>query len=202
MVLAEHITGGFAHPVFDGQAVFRAVMDAMARPGCIQPIAPLTQPPCPFSASIAAVALTLCDQDTPIWLDAPLRETETIASWLGFHTGAPLAHTPADAHFALVSAPASLIALDNFAQGTQEYPDRSTTLIFQVASLTTGEDLPLEGPGIERVAMLAPAPLPRHFVEQWKQNRARFPRGVDLILAAPDAIACLPRTTRIRPLEA
>ena len=44
--------------------------------------------------------------------------------------------------------------------------------------------------------------VPRHFVAQWKQNRARFPRGVDLILAAPDGIACLPRTTRITQMEA
>ncbi len=94
------------------------------------------------------------------------------------------------------------MALENFAQGTQEYPDRSTTLIFQVTSLTAGEDLLLEGPGIERVSMLAPTSLPRHFVEQWKQNRARFPRGVDLILAARDGVACLPRTTRIRQAEA
>jgi alpha-D-ribose 1-methylphosphonate 5-triphosphate synthase subunit PhnH len=202
MVLAEHITGGFADPVFNGQAVFRSVMDAMARPGSIQAVAALAQPPLPMSAAVAAVALTLCDQDTPIWLDTRLRESVTVASWLGFHTGAPLANTPADAHFALVCEPAGLIALENFAQGTQEYPDRSTTLIFQVTSLTAGEDLLLEGPGIERVSMLAPTPLPRHFVEQWKQNRARFPRGVDLILAAPDAIACLPRTTRIRQTEA
>ncbi len=198
MVLDEYITGGFANPVFDGQAVFRAVMDAMARPGSVQKVACLAQPPEPLSVMGAAVALTLCDQDTPVWLDAALRNSASIASWLGFHTGAPLANTPADAHFALVSEPAGLIALENFAQGTQEYPDRSTTLILQVASLTDGEDLRLEGPGIERVSMLAPTQLPRHFTEQWKQNRARFPRGVDVILAAPDGIACLPRTTRIR----
>ena len=202
MVLAEHIVGGFADPVFNGQAVFRAVMDAMARPGSIQPLPELAQPPAPLSASAAAVALTLCDQDTPVWLDGRLRDSATVASWLGFHTGAPLANTPSDAHFALVSEPTSLIALENFAQGTQEYPDRSTTLIFQVASLTAGEELLLEGPGIERVSMLGPTSLPRHFIEQWKQNRARFPRGVDLILAAPDGVACLPRTTRIRQAEA
>ena len=201
MVLAEQITGGFADPVFNGQAVFRAVMDAMARPGTIQPVAALAQPPLPLSAAAAAVALALCDHDTPVWLDAGLQNTAAVASWLGFHTGAPPANTPADAHFALVADPASLIALENFAQGTQEYPDRSTTLILQVSSLASGENLLLEGPGIERAAMIAPAPLPRHFVEQWKQNRGRFPRGVDLILAAPEGVACLPRTTRIRIAE-
>ena len=44
--------------------------------------------------------------------------------------------------------------------------------------------------------------MPRHFVEQWKQNISRFPRGVDIILAAPDGVACLPRTTRIKTMEA
>lgn len=132
----------------------------------------------------------------------PLQVSGAAKSWLGFHSGAPLVATPADAHFALVANPANLIALENFAQGTQEYPDRSTTLILQVESLTAGESLQLKGPGIETSATIAPTPLPRHFVEQWKQNGARFPRGVDVILAAPDGVACLPRTTRITTTEA
>lgn len=194
----DHIAGGFANPVFDAQAIFRAVMDAMARPGTVQPAKAETQPPRPLSPVAAAVALALCDNDTPLWLDPSLKQAPAVASWLGFHTGAPLADTPADAHFAVVADPASLIALENFAQGTQEYPDRSTTLILQVASLSAGDLLMLEGPGIDGSTSFAPSPLPRHFVEQWKQNRARFPRGVDLLLAAPEGIACLPRTTRIR----
>ncbi|WP_199227066.1 phosphonate C-P lyase system protein PhnH [Aminobacter sp. AP02] len=195
------IDGGFSAPVFDAQTVFRAVMDAMARPGTVQQIAELAHPPAPLSATAGAVAMTLCDHDTPLWLDAGL-QVSAAKSWLGFHTGAPLAATPADAHFALVTNPANLISLENFAQGTQEYPDRSTTLILQVESLTEGTQLRLEGPGIETSASIAPTSLPRHFVEQWKQNGARFPRGVDLILAAPDAVACLPRTTRIKTTEA
>lgn len=197
-MLSEQIVGGFADPVFDAQSTFRAVMDAMARPGSIQTAKALPQPPQPLSPVAAAIALTLCDNDTPLWLDPALRQTQAAASWLGFHTGAPFADTPADAHFALVADPASLIALDNFAQGTQEYPDRSTTLILQVTNLSLGDTLILEGPGIDGSKSLAPSPIPRHFVEQWKQNRARFPRGVDLVLTAPEGIACLPRTTRIR----
>lgn len=196
-----HIEGGFSAPVLDAQAVFRAVMDAMAQPGAVQAIHAGTTPPTPLSASAAAIALTLCDHDTPIWLDPALKSVEAVSAWLSFQTGAPLAHTPADAHFALIADPATMIALDNFAQGSQDYPDRSTTLILQVENLYGGVPLLLQGPGIETIAHLSPDPLPRHFAEQWKQNNARFPRGVDVILAAPEAIACLPRTTRISTTE-
>lgn len=195
------IDGGFQNPVFDAQTVFRAVMDAMARPGSVRRLPGFTSPPAPLSPVAAAVALTLCDNDTPVWLDASLQPSAAVKAWLGFHTGAPLAHTPAEAHFAIVAGPAELIAFDNFAQGTQEYPDRSATLILQLDSLASGPKLLLEGPGIEKAATLSPSLLPRHFVEQWKQNNQRFPRGVDVILAAPEGVACLPRTTRIMTME-
>lgn len=200
-MLDQTIDGGFENPVFDAQTVFRAVMDALARPGTVRPLPGFARPPAPLSPAAAAVALTLCDHDTPVWLDAALQSSAAVKSWLGFHSGAPLADRPAEAHFAIVANPAELIALENFAQGTQEYPDRSATLVLQLAGLTSGPPLLLEGPGIEKTATISPSPLPRHFVEQWKQNNQRFPRGIDVILAAPEGIACLPRTTRIKTLE-
>jgi alpha-D-ribose 1-methylphosphonate 5-triphosphate synthase subunit PhnH len=201
-MLGQSIDGGFADPVFNAQSVFRAVMAAMARPGAVQPIGRPTAPPAPLTAEAAAVAVTLCDHDTPLWLDAALHASEAVKAWLGFHTGAPLVANPAEAHFALVANPAELMALENFAQGTQEYPDRSATLILTIDSMTSGTKLRLEGPGIETEAVLSPMPMPRHFVEQWKQNNGRFPRGIDVILAAAGHVACLPRTTRIRTMEA
>jgi alpha-D-ribose 1-methylphosphonate 5-triphosphate synthase subunit PhnH len=195
------IDGGFGRPVFDAQAVFRAVMDAMARPGMVRPFGERVAPPAPLSPAAAAVALTLCDSDTPLWLDQPLQAVAAVRSWLAFYCGAPLARTPLEAHFALVASPADMVALDAFAQGTQEYPDRSVTIVLQVTSLSTGRSLRLEGPGIEKAAMLAPSALPRHFAEQWRQNNGRFPRGVDLVFAAPEGVACLPRTTRVALLE-
>jgi alpha-D-ribose 1-methylphosphonate 5-triphosphate synthase subunit PhnH len=238
---AETIDGGFANPVFDAQAIFKAVMDAMARPGTIMPVKTLARPPEPLSATAAAVALTLCDHDTPLWLDSRLAESAAVYSWLGFHTGAPLVEVPGQAAFALAASPARLPPLANFAQGSQEYPDRSTTIVLQVDALTpppprfawspspvngggsaaqpaTTLDPPLrsggggppkavegapltlllEGPGIQTTSSLSVSRLPPHFIEQWRENRARFPRGVDLILAAPGAVACLPRTVKIR----
>ncbi|QDZ02211.1 phosphonate C-P lyase system protein PhnH [Nitratireductor mangrovi] len=199
---SRSIDGGFVEPVIAAQGVFRAVMDAMARPGTSGELPPLARPPAPLSPEAGAVALTLCDHDTPVWLDPPLSASEEVRAWLGFHTGAPLAFTPAEAHFALVSRPGELIALENFAQGSQEYPDRSATLILQTETLTGGEELVLTGPGIETSTTLAPQPLPRHFATQWRQNNSRFPRGIDLVLVAPGALACLPRTTRIAGKDA
>ncbi len=201
-IATQAIDGGFADPVFNAQTVFRAVMDAMARPGSVQPLPAFARPPAPLSATAGAIALSLCDHDTPLWLDSALLASSAVKAWLGFHAGAPLANTPADAHFAVIANPAEMAALDGFSQGTQDYPDRSTTLILQVGDLSSGNPLLLEGPGIETSATIAPAQMPRHFVEQWKQNSQRFPRGVDIILAAPDSIACLPRTTRIKTMEA
>lgn len=201
-IATQSIDGGFADPVFNAQTVFRAVMDAMARPGTVQPLSAFARPPAPLTGTAGAIALALCDNDTPLWLDPTLQAAAAVKSWLGFHSGAPLANTPADAHFALISAPAEMMSLDGFSQGTQDYPDRSTTLILQVSDLVSGTPLLLAGPGIEATATIAPAQMPRHFVEQWKQNNQRFPRGVDLILAAPGGIACLPRTTRIKTMEA
>jgi len=197
-IATRSIEGGFADPVFNAQLVFRAVMDAMARPGSVHTLPPLAHPPAPLSAMAGAVALALCDNDTPVWLDPRLQAEASVKAWLGFHAGAPLANTPADAHFALVANPTEMTALDGFSQGTQEYPDRSTTLILMVGDLGSGPTLQLEGPGIEKTATIAPAGMPRHFVEQWRQNNQRFPRGVDVILAAPGGLACLPRTTRIK----
>jgi len=180
--------------VLAAQSTFRKVMDATARPGLVQTIAAGAAPPAPLAAAAAAIALTLCDHDTPVWLD-PSFATEAVTQWLRFSTGCPIVNDPAQSAFALAGDMASLPQLERFALGTPDYPDRSTTLILQLASLTEGEALGLSGPGIRDTASLAPKGLPQDFVEQLAANRALFPRGVDVLLVAGDDIAALPRTT-------
>jgi alpha-D-ribose 1-methylphosphonate 5-triphosphate synthase subunit PhnH len=186
----------FDDPALASQAVFRTVMEAMARPGLPRPLAASLTPPAPLSATAAAVALTVLDYETSFWLDRGLAAGE-VAAWLKFHTGAPLTEAPVQAAFAFISDPAAMPGFETFAQGSNEYPDRSTTLVVQVARLDQGEALVLSGPGIAGSRRFSAAPLPQDFRGRLAANRELFPRGVDLILVSADAVAALPRSLRV-----
>jgi alpha-D-ribose 1-methylphosphonate 5-triphosphate synthase subunit PhnH len=186
----------FSDPVHASQGTFRAVMDAMARPGTIVRIAAMAAAP-PLRPAAAAVALTLLDYETPIWLDRKLASAPGLADWFRFHTGAPIIPDRRRAAFAFVVDAAQAPCLDEFSLGTMEYPDRSTTLVLQVERFSAGEPLTLSGPGITGTKSFAAAPLPGDFREQLIANRELFPRGVDVILVTDNAIAALPRSLRV-----
>jgi alpha-D-ribose 1-methylphosphonate 5-triphosphate synthase subunit PhnH len=187
----------FDDPALASQVVFRAVMEAMARPGQARPLPCRIAAPPPLSPTAAAVALTLLDYETPFWLDRGLAAAPEVAPWFRFHTGAPLAADPAQATFGFVSDPAALPPFDAFSAGSLEYPDRSATLVLQIASFDHGEALTLAGPGIADTRRFSAAPLPPDFRARLVANRQMFPRGVDLILVTPDAVAALPRSVRV-----
>jgi alpha-D-ribose 1-methylphosphonate 5-triphosphate synthase subunit PhnH len=180
--------------VLAAQSTFRKVMDATARPGTIHTTVEGAVAPKPLAGAAAAIALTLFDHDTPVWLDAAFA-SDAVTQWLRFNTGCPIVTDQAQSAFAVAGDLAALPQLESFALGTPDYPDRSTTLILQVANLTGGDALTLSGPGIRDTATLAPQGLPKDFVEQLAANRALFPRGVDVLLVAGHDIAALPRTT-------
>lgn len=191
------LTAGFSNPVMAAQSTFRAVLAATARPGTIWPITAELEPPAPLSRVAAAIALTLCDQDTPVWLDARLRAIDAIAQWLRFYCGARIVDEPSAAAFAFASDGATLQDFARFNLGSVDYPDRSTTIVILVESLQSGPPLMLAGPGIRDQQILRATPLPRDIAERLADNRALFPRGVDLLLASPDAVAALPRSVRL-----
>ncbi|MBX5155632.1 phosphonate C-P lyase system protein PhnH [Rhizobium sp. NZLR3b] len=196
----EALTGGFADPVFHAQSVFKMLMDGMARPGTIQTVRPDVAPPVPFGIGAGTIALTLCDHDTPVWLSQGLAKS-AVPEWLGFHTGAPLTGEKAEARFAFTEAGTALCSFGLFASGTQEYPDRSTTVVIELADLEGGRRLALMGPGIQSVTEIAPVGLPETFLRLWTENRALFPRGIDIVLTSAERFLCLPRTTKITATE-
>lgn len=197
MTTIAELPAGFADKVLSAQTTFRSVMDAMARPGTVQQVIAGVGAPSCLMRGTAAIALTLFDHDTPIWLDPTMSETPDIAKWLKFHSGAPVIADPSISSFALVSHGSVLPALDRFSFGSNEYPDRSTTLILQVGSLTMGQAYALRGPGIDGTAIVRASIDPDDLFEQLAINAALFPRGIDVVLVHDDAIVAIPRTARL-----
>lgn len=187
--------GGFDDPVFDAQMVFRAILDAMARPGVVREVPTLAAPPPPLGGTAGAILLALADGDTPVFLDASLADAAAVREWVRFHCGAPIVEPPGECALAVVSDVSAMPTLSVFPPGSPDYPDRSATVIVQIECLVDDPDgLTLRGPGIPR-SRPTPAPrLPEEFRSMWLANQALYPRGVDIILAAPDAVAALPRT--------
>jgi alpha-D-ribose 1-methylphosphonate 5-triphosphate synthase subunit PhnH len=197
MTTVAELPAGFADKVLSAQSTFRSVMDAMARPGSVQRIAAAAGAPHPMMRGTAAIALTLFDHDTPLWLDPLMSETSDAAKWLKFHTSVPVIADSSICSFALIGDAGALPDLDRFSFGSNEYPDRSTTLILQVESLTQGPTFELRGPGIDGTTVLQAAIQPSDLFERLAINAALFPRGIDVVLVADDAIVAIPRTTRL-----
>jgi len=192
------LAAGFSDPVHDAQACFRAIMNAMARPGTRQKIETAgLKPPAPLTPVAAAIALTLLDYDTPVWLDRPLMASDAVKAFLRFHTGAPIVCEPVEAAFALVSNPVQMIPLASFNQGSAEYPDRSATVILTGQEFGEAQAVTLSGPGIRETETFSVHPVPPVFWDQVAANTKQFPRGIDLIFAGSGEIAALPRSTRI-----
>ncbi len=197
MTTIAEMPAGFADKVLSAQSTFRSVMEALARPGSVQRVTASVGTPPPMMRGTAAIALTLFDHDTPIWLDDKMSETSDVARWLKFHSGAPLVADCSICSFALIVDGGALPDLERFAFGSNEYPDRSTTLILQVASLAQGPAWELRGPGIDGVAVLNATFEPKDLFDRLSINATLFPRGIDVVLVADDAIAAIPRTTRL-----
>lgn len=190
------IAPAFPDPTRGSQAVFRKVMEAMARPGVIHDLGFAPDAPQGLDRAAGAIALTLFDFETKIWLDPALR-SGLAEGWMRFHCGAPLTEDPMAAAFALITDLASAPALTAFNMGDAKYPDRSTTLVVQLPALEGGPQVVLTGPGIKTEMTLALAGLPDGFWAQVQGNHEQFQFGVDFIFVAGDRVTALPRSTRV-----
>ena len=182
---------GFADPVGEAQATFRAVLDAMSRPGRLHQVGEGLAAPAPLDSATAAVLLTLVDNETPLWLDPP---AATARDWLAFHCGAVIVDAPAKAAFALALSLPDLAMLPT---GSHEAPESSATLVLQIAALETGTPYRLSGPGLREPTVLKGGGLPANFAQAWRQNHALYPRGVDVVLCAGTTLTALPRSVSI-----
>ena len=182
---------GFTDPVADAQACFRAVLDAMARPGTVHEAGANLSPPAPLDPATASVLLTLVDGDVPLWLDG---DVAAAWPWLAFHCGAARCDSLDQAAFACArTAP----PLSDLPSGTDAEPEESATLVLQIPAIGSGRRFTLSGPGLAERASLSVAGLAADFAAQWAANHALYPRGIDLILCAGEHLCALPRSVRI-----
>ncbi|ABM58693.1 phosphonate C-P lyase system protein PhnH [Verminephrobacter eiseniae] len=220
--ILSSLGAGFSNQALGSQAVFRAVLQALAHPGRSVAVLHDAQTPAVGQRASAAVLLALLDSDCRLWLSPRLAASDA-GPWLRFHTGCTLVSEPGLAGFAWVAQGDALPALRSLAQGSDSDPDRSATCVVDVALAGAGAvavpadagtltapagagalQAPadagawlLTGPGIRGQATLPPCGLAHDFVPQWQANHAAFPCGVDLLLGGAAHIVGLPRTTRI-----
>jgi alpha-D-ribose 1-methylphosphonate 5-triphosphate synthase subunit PhnH len=191
---------GFADPTRDAQRAFRAVLDALAHPARPYPLAGPAEPPAGLGRGLAAVALTLLDEDCAVWLGGALARDAEVAAWLAFHTGARRVAAAAEAGF-VITAPAALPPLASLALGTDEAPHQSATVVLDVRGCAGNARFTARGPGIDGTAVLGAPWATDGFADAWHRNSELFPRGVDLLLVDDDTVAALPRSTRLNAAD-
>lgn len=190
-------------PVFDSQAIFRTVLDAMARPGTIGRL-PATDPRCPHPeyGPLAAVARTLLDHEVGFAVAPEARPA--VALELTRHLAAATGSRPtpaAEADYVIARGPFARGLLAGLKRGSPAFPDDSATLLLLVPDLAAAAPAPavaLTGPGIPGMLPLRLVGLSAENLAERRAANAEVPRGVDLLLVdAAGRVLCLPRTTRI-----
>jgi alpha-D-ribose 1-methylphosphonate 5-triphosphate synthase subunit PhnH len=180
------------HPA-DSQQVFRAVLEALARPGTVmtlpdgprQMLAPALLPV--FALADLGTGVCVLEQADGHWADAVTTATS-----------APL--WPAElARLIAALRPVTDDEVRSFRRGTAEAPEDGALVSLAVADVTGGQShWRLSGPGIAETVTLAPSGLPASFVAARAEAVTGYPAGIDVLLVTADGrVVGLPRTTTI-----
>ena len=181
-------------PAQEEQATFRALLDAMARPGTIHSLPPRRVEDGKWGGALL-VLQALLDHEVTFHV---LNEESLTHEQLLRRTGARSAPL-AQADFVLASGDAAIAAVEDAREGGFEEPERSATVALLADSLGIGGlTLTLSGPGIQSTAVLSLDGLPVAAFEVLRGRTVTFPQGVDVILVDPAGhVAAIPRSTRI-----
>lgn len=171
------------------QHVYRELLDAFSYPGQVKSLNPLIADNHALNALLATL------------LDGESRLADTIGHLK------PAQWSLLQAQKVKVNEAQFIVACGN--QFTQFYPNLGSlaspeygaTLILTVEGFYSqghALNLQLKGPGIATTSILDVEGLSEKWLEQRTEWNQHFPLGVDIILASPDAIVALPRTTHIQ----
>lgn len=182
----------FADPVAQSQQAFRALLSALSEPGSVHHISDIKAAGT-LSSAAYAVALTLLDNATTVWL-SPAFDQASIRQNLAFHCGCQFVEQPSKAQFAFLTA-AELEVFSQLDRGTDRDPEFSATAIVQLADWEGGVERSWSGPGIQTTHLVG-----LDVAEEFWQLREEcnsFPRGIDVLFIAKNEVIGLPRTTQV-----
>jgi alpha-D-ribose 1-methylphosphonate 5-triphosphate synthase subunit PhnH len=186
-------------PVHDSQALFRKVLDALARPG--RPLdasdeAARADLDAGLDSRLLALALTLCDAETSLsWPGSPEKE-EALAK-ITDAKAAP----PGEADFLVSDAGhAGLEACLEAARiGDLTDPHRGATVLALVPPLWSGGPWVASGARIPGEVSFGVEGDPAPWLALRDRKNAEFPLGVDIVLVdGAGRLLGLPRGTRVR----
>ncbi len=189
--------------VHDLQAVYRKLVNALARPGRL---ADLTKEAaviredgnkeCP--ASMLLIALTLFDQEVTFKVISDKEETITkIINQLTYAKSVEVEE--ADYILILQDAETGVLnkAIESAKPGTLKDPHSSATIIIEVNKITDEPALELKGPGIKTTEFVH-VELKEKWVEARQMKNKEYPLGIDLMFVDQnDQLLSVPRTTQI-----
>jgi alpha-D-ribose 1-methylphosphonate 5-triphosphate synthase subunit PhnH len=171
------------------QRAFRAMLNALARPGTIERIDPLPDVPSPFALAAALLEAVVDHEVTFAIAPGNAAVEEAVLRRTGSIVGEP---ATADYVVTTLSAlPATLVAVK---AGSPEFPDHSATVVTVVPGFDSGQSLLIEGPGIPGSTPIAIEGWTPAHTQAFREKNDLLPQGVDLVLV--DAAGCLAAFTR------
>ena len=168
---------------------YRSSLQALSRPGEVQPVSPL------FGSGLLAMASVLLYAEVSFYGEPGL-DFRLIRALCGAQ---PVSRQEADYLF---FAEPHHDHLREAKTGTAESPEFGATLLFGCPRLDAGGTrAALSGPGIDgRVTSFLP--VSETFISVLQEKNSSFPMGIDLFFIGDDnTLLGLPRTTRIEVLS-
>lgn len=176
----------------DSQRAFRAVLDALARPGQVHRLPVDADPGVP---AVLWPTLALADLGTGVCLLEPDRRWARVVRAATSAPDVPLER----ARLVASLRPITGAEVRRLHRGSAAAPELAALVSVSVVGVDGGpRRWRLSGPGVPGTLEVAPAGVPEGLVAARAEAVAGFPAGIDVLLVAPDGrVLGLPRSTRI-----
>lgn len=175
--------------VFDGQKVFRKLLEAMSNPGRSVSIAEQAEKMYGKNKTALVLAMTLLDNEVSFcaWNNQELSENISLLTLSG-------ATALEEADFIFVEKAEDLPeVIQNAKCGTLEDPQKSATIIMEAEENGTITKS-LYGAGIDGILQLEMPDAAVKAMELRKQQNYEYPQGIDMIFVTDSGnLFCIPR---------